>query len=245
MSRVPRREPVAITARAEPSGRRRTCQADDAEGAAVVDGAPRLYRPALMTRPPWNHNIHYHPRVLAVAPRPCRRALDVGCGRGLLSAELLGVADAVVGIDPDAQSLAQARESFGGEPRLSLVQGDAMRHPLAPASFDLVASIAVLHHLPLAPALTRFRELLAPGGVLAVVGLARPSTVQERAMAVAAYPVNQVLRRVKGEVPVGAPVKDPVETLPQIRAAADAVLPGARLRLLLLFRYELIWRKPT
>jgi SAM-dependent methyltransferase len=198
-----------------------------------------------MARPPWNHNIHYHPRVLRAAPRPCRRALDVGCGQGLLSAELLGVAEAVIGIDPDPPSLSQARARFGAEPRLSFVEGDAMTHPFAPASFDLVASIAVLHHLPLLPALRRFRELLAPGGVLAVIGLARPSTVHELAMNLAAYPVNQVLRRVNGEVPVGAPVKDPAETLPQIRAAAADVLPGARIRLLLLFRYALVWRKPA
>jgi hypothetical protein len=49
----------------------------------------------------------------------------------------------------------------------------------------------------------------------------------------------------KGEIPVGAPVKEPSETLQQIRAAARQVLPGAKLRLLLLFRYSLIWRKPA
>jgi hypothetical protein len=40
-------------------------------------------------------------------------------------------------------------------------------------------------------------------------------------------------------------VFDPPDTLPQIRAAADTVLPGVRIRLLLLFRYALIWRKPA
>jgi SAM-dependent methyltransferase len=209
---------------------------------AIIGGRRSL---ASVSRPPWNHNIHYHRLVLATAPQPCRRALDVGCGQGLLAHELLGVADEVVGIDPDAESLAHARASYGAGPRLQLIQGDVMSWPFAPASFDLIASVAVLHHLPLVPALTHLRELLAPGGVLAVVGLARPSTAQELAMGVAAYPVNQALRRLKGEVPVGAPVKDPAETLPEIRAAARQALPGAKLRLLLLFRYSLIWRKPA
>lgn len=198
-----------------------------------------------MSRPPWNHNIHYQPLVLAAAPRPCRLALDVGCGRGLLCNDLLGVADDVVGIDPDAESLTHARASFGDDPRLAFIEGDVMTWPFEAGSFDLVASIAVLHHLPLVAALQRFRELLAPGGVLAIIGISRRSNAQELAMAAVAYPINKALGRLKGEVPVGAPVKDPVETLPQIRAAAREVLPGAKLRLLLLFRYALIWRKPA
>jgi len=196
-----------------------------------------------MPRAPWNHNIHYHGVVLAAAPRPCRRALDVGCGRGLLTRELAAVSDQVVGIDPDPASLARARAA--GDARLRFIEGDVMTWPFDPASFDLVAAVASLHHLPLIPALTRFRELLAPGGVLAVIGLARRTTLEDNVMALAAYPANQVLRRALGEVPVGAPVRDPPDTLPGIRAACAAVLPGARVKLRLLFRYSLIWRKPA
>jgi SAM-dependent methyltransferase len=196
-----------------------------------------------MPRPPWNHNTHYHGVVLAAAPRPCRRALDVGCGRGRLASELARVSGEVVGIDPDPASLAHARAAAGA--RTQFIEGDVMTWPFEPASFDLIAAVASLHHLPLVPALTRFRELLAPRGVLAVIGLARRATVEDNAMALAAYPVNQVLRRVLGEVEVGAPVRDPPDTLPEIRAASAAVLPGARLRLRLLFRYSLIWRKPA
>jgi SAM-dependent methyltransferase len=198
-----------------------------------------------MPRPPWNHNIHYHGVVLAAAPRPCRRALDVGCGRGLLATELAAVCDEVVGIDPDPVSLAHARAANAAGAGLRFIEGDVMTWPFEPASFDLVAAVASLHHLPLVPGLTRLRELMAPGGVLAVIGLARRTTLQDHAMSAAAYPVNQVLRRLKGEVPVGAPVRDPPDTLPQIRAAAHAVLPGASVRLRLLFRYSLIWRKPA
>jgi SAM-dependent methyltransferase len=198
----------------------------------------------MTTRPPWNHNIHYQPRVLAAAPRPCRRALDVGCGRGGLVGKLLGVADEVVGIDPHGPTLDHARADLAGEPRASLVEGNALDYPFAAGSFDLVASISALHHMPLVPALTRFRDLLAPVGVLAVIGLARRTTLEDHLMSAAAFPVNRVFRWMKGEVEVGAPVRDPGETLPQIRAAAAQVLPGAKVKLLLLFRYELVWRKP-
>ena len=43
---------------------------------------------------------------------------------------------------------------------------------------------------------------------------------------------------------VGAPIKDPRETLPQIREACHAQLPGATFRRHLLFRYSIVWHKP-
>ena len=51
---------------------------------------------------------------------------------------------------------------------------DVAREPRQAHRFDLITMVAVLHHLPLAPALDQVRQLLAPGGRLLVVGLARP-----------------------------------------------------------------------
>jgi hypothetical protein len=33
----------------------------------------------------WNHNLHYHPLILDAVPDGCQRALDVGCGEGILA----------------------------------------------------------------------------------------------------------------------------------------------------------------
>jgi len=33
----------------------------------------------------WNHNIHYHRRILGAIPENAQRALDVGCGEGMLA----------------------------------------------------------------------------------------------------------------------------------------------------------------
>ena len=115
----------------------------------------------------WNHNTHYHRMVLDAVPPGATSALDVGCGEGMLARELRARVPNVTGIDLDEPSIALAREAGGG---VEYVLGDALTHPMGP--FDLVVSVATLHHLDARAGLRRFADLTAPGGRLVVVGLA-------------------------------------------------------------------------
>lgn len=183
----------------------------------------------------WNHNIHYHDEVLRAIPPGCRRALDAGCGRGELTVKLAERCRDVTGID---------RAPFDrADSRIVWVGGDLMTHPLPAGAFDFVSAVAVLHHLPLRPALERLRTLVAPGGVLVVIGLYRLDTVADYAIGCMAAPVSWILRKWRGEPTVGAPILDPQEILGEIRAAAREILPGAVVRRRFFFRYSLIWRK--
>ncbi len=119
-----------------------------------------------------------------------------------------------------------------------------MTQSLSVEGYDLITAVATLHHLPLIPALKRFRDLLTPGGTLAVIGLYRLHTLEDYAWAAAGLPVSRMLRHWHGHDEVGAPIREPQETLGEIRTACDATLPGAVVRRRLLFRYSLIWRKP-
>ena len=101
----------------------------------------------------WNHNTHYYPLILAAVPDGCRRALDVGCGEGLLTRELAVRVPEVVGIDNDEPSIALAREQ-GPEGRAEYVLGDFLGYPFPAASFGLISCppvagrVAAAAHLP-------------------------------------------------------------------------------------------------
>ena len=197
-----------------------------------------------MNARPWNHNIHYHDLVLRSVPPGSRRALDVGCGTGLLARRLAEHCEEVVAIDADNSAVSRARTASLTNSGITFIEGDVMTHPFLNDSFDFITVVATLHHLPLGPAINRFQNLLRVGGVLVVVGLYRPHTLEDYVWAAAAFPMSWMLRRVHQYANVAAPVQEPAETLHEIRRTCDLLLPGSHFRRLLLFRYSLTWRKP-
>jgi ubiquinone/menaquinone biosynthesis C-methylase UbiE len=191
----------------------------------------------------WNHNIHYHRRILDVVPDGAQTALDVGTGDGLLASKLRDRVPHVTGLDLDATALDSAR---GRDTDVTWIQGDVMTVPLPTASFDVVASIATIHHLPdLDQALHRLAELTAPGGVVAIVGLAQNSSPLDYAYEVAGLLQHRRLARRHGYWEHSAPTMPPPHTYADARRNAARVLPGARWQRLALWRYSLVWTKPT
>lgn len=192
----------------------------------------------------WNHNLHYHRVVLDAAPPGAKSALDVGAGDGLLAADLRDRLPRVTAIDVDLGVVARAQTL---RPDVGWVVGDVLTHPLPPASFDVVASIATVHHLPdLGAALRRLAELTAPGGVLVVIGCARSAGPADFAMDVVGAIQHRVLTRTRGFWQHSAPVVMAFpHTYAEARDIATAALPGVRWRRLPLFRYALTWSAPA
>ncbi|MEU7863363.1 class I SAM-dependent methyltransferase [Nonomuraea sp. NPDC049141] len=189
----------------------------------------------------WNHNIHYHPRILRAVPDGAKRALDIGCGEGMLARALRQAVPQVTGIDLDAAGIGQAREYPDD---VDYILGDFLTHPFEPASFDVIASVATLHHMDAATGLARMRDLLRPGGVLAIVGLARSTMPNDLPRDLAGIVVGTVHRAAKGLWQHPSPtVWPPPVTYPQMRALATEILPGSQYRRHLLLRYSIIWRK--
>ncbi len=79
------------------------------------------------------------PMLDLLQPRPGERLLDLGCGNGTLTAELLRAGHAVVGVDASAAQVAAAR-ALGVDARV--VDGHALEFG---PEFDAVLSNAALH----------------------------------------------------------------------------------------------------
>ncbi|MBE1876936.1 class I SAM-dependent methyltransferase [Myceligenerans pegani] len=230
----------------------------------VADGLHRFN-----ARHPWSHNDHFHGWILRRLPRrggtgPLR-VLDVGCGRGALIGRLRERGAVVVGIDADAGMARTAATRFAGDTGVRI---EHTGFEEISGTYDAVTMVASLHHMPLDAALTHASDLLAPGGRLLVVGLARVGSPREAAVDLVSAVVNPVVGLVKHPRPAPRrdkpsraalattavvhddagpeiPMRDPGETHAEIAATAARVLPGARFRQRLFFRYTLEWAKPA
>lgn len=205
----------------------------------------------------WSHNSWYHRLLLSQVPDGAQRVLDVGCGAGTLARRLAEVVPQVDAFDRSPVMVEEARRS--APPTLDVRVADALTVDLPPGAYDAVVSLAVLHHLPLAEALPRMAGWLRPGGVLAAVALPRGDLRHELPVDVAAAAAHHTLglafsaaRPLTGaalhrqeESHDAMPVADGALTTRETRAAAEAVLPGVRVRRLLFFRYLLVWEKPA
>lgn len=183
--------------------------------------------------------------ILAAVPARCAAAVDVGCGDGMLARKLAGRCASVTGIDANERMIEVARELARDVPGLGFVRADFLGHPFDEAAFDFACANTALHHMDFAAALAKMARMLRPGGRLAVVGLARNGSPADWVIGGAGIPANLYYKRVKGEGYPDAPVRDPDMTWSEVRATARRVLPGARYRRLLLWRYCIVWTKPA
>ncbi|MEU3898416.1 class I SAM-dependent methyltransferase [Streptomyces sp. NPDC045251] len=199
---------------------------------------------------PWDHNAHYHRWILRQLPHRFGSALDVGSGTGDLARLLATRADEVRGVDSDPVITARARVLTHGAAAASFTVARAPAE-LPAGPHDVITCVAVLHHLPFTDTLAAFRRHLAPGGTLVVVGLYRPRTATDHLLGAAAVPLNATTGWLKNRGRSAAPPTSmSARTRPadmsfsDIRRQARAVLPGARLRRRLFWRYTLTWRHP-
>lgn len=192
----------------------------------------------------WNHNIHYHRLVLGAVPARASRGLDVGCGEGLLARKLRQVMPEVSAIDADGPSIGAAIRQDSGL-GVEYLHGDFLLHDFEPESFDFISCVAALHHMDEAAGLLRMRELLRPGGTLAVIGCARFGGLADVPAEVGGIVMHRVHLRRRQWVQSQAPTRKPGQTYAAMRRLARMLLPGSRFRRRLLWRYSIVWTKPA
>jgi demethylmenaquinone methyltransferase/2-methoxy-6-polyprenyl-1,4-benzoquinol methylase len=156
------------------------------EALELFRGLPRHYDALSAALSFWQDPRWRRALVDAIAPRAGERVLDVACGTGLVTQELLARARcSVVGIDQSPEMLAAARARFAPiatEGRVELVQGEAEALPFADASFDALTFTYLLRYVDdPAATLLELARVVRPGGRVASLEFGVPPWAPARA----------------------------------------------------------------
>ncbi len=179
---------------------------------------PRPYIPALghrrltpfydlVLRWVFREDVFKRRLVQLVDPRPGQRVLDIGCGTATLTIMLKQAQPAaeVVGLDGDPEVLAigRAKAAEAGV-ELTLEHGLATTLPYPDASFDLVVTSLMLHHLDTVDkerALAEAGRALRPGGVLYVLDIGEARGAAGRLLAPVVRRLERAADNVDGKIP--------------------------------------------
>ena len=199
------------------------------------------------------HNHHYSEFLLRHLQSNCQAALEIGCGKGEFSRRLAERSTRVLALDLSPEMIRIARENSPPESHIDFQLADVMTYDLPAESFDCIASIATLHHLPLPEIFRKMKAALKPGGVLLILDLFEPRGVVDAILNPLAVLVSVSLRLIHyGRIRSTREARDAwaahehhdlYPTMSQVRELCAEGLPGARIKKHLLWRYSIIWRK--
>ncbi|GAB7186345.1 hypothetical protein ATKI12_6176 [Kitasatospora sp. Ki12] len=115
----------------------------------------------------------------ALSPDGHGRLLDVGCGPGTLALGLAHLFGEVVGLDPDAGMIAEARRAGAGEARATWVRARAEELPLGLGTFTVVTFGQSFHWMDRDLVAATVRRMLRPGGALVHVSDLKPDPASD------------------------------------------------------------------
>jgi ubiquinone/menaquinone biosynthesis C-methylase UbiE len=210
---------------------------------------------ALISDEGWNHNNHYHNFILKQIPSSCINTLDIGCGKGSFARLLAERSEQVLALDISTNMINIAKEQSKAYDNIDFEVADALAWDFPDDQFDFIASIATLHHLPLDVMLAKMKKTLRNNGVLVVLDLFEDRNFKGILTSAIAMPINVCLNLImNGPLRESQEIRkiwdehfenDVLLPLSHIRKICDSVLPGAKIRRHLFWRYSIVWRKPN
>jgi ubiquinone/menaquinone biosynthesis C-methylase UbiE len=149
-------------------------------GHGITLGTPRFYDLSAPLLFAGTRRRSYRQLLLASGVQSGDRVLDVGCGPGYFArmlAQTVGSHGSVVGIDAAPEMIEYANRKARSLPNCRFQSGAAESLAFPDASYDVVVSSLMMHHIPdelRLQAVREMRRVLRPGGRLLLADFTIP-----------------------------------------------------------------------
>ncbi len=191
----------------------------------------------------WNHNTVYY-KWIKQQTVTCKAILDVGCGDGSLVAYLDDGLKSLTGIDVDSSCISRANlENKSVNTQFMCCDFDDYA---TQQFYDAIIFVASIHHMEMRSAIEKSKLLLAPNGMLIIVGLAAPSTVMDyviEGLRILPCKIISTLKHMQSSENQNIPVSYKLPSLHEVRDISAKILPNAAITHGLYYRYLLKWTK--
>jgi 2-polyprenyl-3-methyl-5-hydroxy-6-metoxy-1,4-benzoquinol methylase len=207
---------------------------------------------ALADTPPRERLTAAERALVRQVPAGAKRAVDVGCGDGVITRALAMRGMNVLGVDVSRGMIDLARERTPPSLRAEYRLLDIMAGDLPIGMFDTVVSVAMVHHVALESIIPRLVSLVAPGGTLLIQDVVARGGLRHFPIDAAAWAVRQMRwivggSRIQSGVATAYRAHGADEDYLDARVVRDVyrpLLPDARVHDHLEWRYTVVWQRP-
>ncbi|MDR2246493.1 MAG: class I SAM-dependent methyltransferase [Treponema sp.] len=199
----------------------------------------------------WDHNQQYQNYLLKNIPPNCRCILDVGCGTGELTKKLVPYSSEIIGIDVSENMINEAGKR-NNDRKINYIKVSAEKYlEDIDRKFDVIISIAALHHMNEEKILETMRNRLTKEGKIIILDLVKGSIV-DYVGAMTAVPLSIILRlKNNGKARITKEQREAWEghfhydnylTIKEVKSIVRKKLGKAKVKKHLFWRYSIVYK---
>jgi 2-polyprenyl-3-methyl-5-hydroxy-6-metoxy-1,4-benzoquinol methylase len=199
----------------------------------------------------WDHNQQYQNYLLKNVPPNCTCILDVGCGTGELTKKLAPYSTEIIGIDVSENMINEALKR-NNDKKINYINVSVEKYlEETDKKFDVIISIAALHHMDEGKILETMKNKLTKNGRIIILDLVKGGIIDYIA-ALIAVPLSIILRlKNNGGLRVSKEQREAWEghfhydkylTIKEAKSIARKKLGKAKVKKHLFWRYSIVYK---
>lgn len=173
--------------------------------------------------------------------------LDIGSGYGLFSSKLSRLFNEVVSLEPDKDSIKEAKSFYKEAKNITYINDDFLSYDFGDEKYDSIVEIASIHHMDFTQALRKIMSLLDNGGKLVILGLYKEATFIDYLYSIVAFLPNLILNIIatnKKDTSKSVMItRRPELKMKDIYSLSNKITQGYTIKRHLFWRYSLVLEK--